>query len=69
MQPHGACAYFGAMLADEAPKPGVTKSPVWAHFGFKANESSKPIDESQPKCKECHGTVATKGGNFSNRGR
>ena len=59
-------ALIGAMMAGLVVKPGVTKSTVWALFGFEGNESGEPIDESWPVCKECCRTVATKGGTTSN---
>ena len=66
IQPHGVCANFGIMMADVVAKPGAMKSPVCGHFGFEANESDKPIDESQPICMECRQTVAMMGRNTYN---
>ena len=36
------------MMEDLVPKPGVTKSPVWAHLGFVAGTDGKPANEEKP---------------------
>ena len=54
------------MMEDLVPKPGATKSPVWACFGFVAGADGKPANEEKTVCRECGRTVATKGSNTSN---
>ena len=54
------------MMEDLVPKPGVTKSPVWAYFGFVVGADGKLANEEKPVCRECGQTVATKGSNTSN---
>ena len=41
-----------------------TKSAVWKHFGFKADEDGKPKDEDVAICRICHKTVVAKGRQF-----
>ena len=53
-------------MEDLVPKPGATKSPVWAYFGFVSVADGKPANEETPVCRECGRTVATKGSNTSN---
>ena len=50
-------------MEDLVSKPGTTKSPVWAHFGFVAGADGKPANEEKPVCRECGRTVGTKGSN------
>ena len=54
------------MMEDLVPKPGATKSLVWAYFGFIAGADGKPANEEKPVCRECDRTVATKGSNTLN---
>ena len=53
-------------MEDLIPKPGATKFPVWACFGFVAGADGKLANEEKPVCRECGQTVATKGNNTSN---
>ena len=53
-------------MEDLVPKPGATKSPAWAYFGFVAGADGKPAKEEKPVCRECGPTVATKGSNTLN---
>ena len=41
-------------------------SPVWAHFGFEANEDGKPKSKDRVVCRLCKCHVVSKGGNTSN---
>ena len=54
------------MMEDLVPKPGATKSPVWAYLAFVVGAAGKLANEEKPMCRECGRTVATKGSNTSN---
>ena len=45
-----------------------TKSPVWNHFGLRADDKGLPIaeDEDKPVCRKCFRTVPAKTGNTTN---
>ena len=43
-----------------------TKSPIWAHLGFKPNGNGTPKDLDTPVCKKCFTEVITRNGNTSN---
>ena len=41
------------MIEDLVQKPGVTKSPVWAYFGFVAGADNKLANKEKPVRREC----------------
>ncbi|XP_070398129.1 E3 SUMO-protein ligase ZBED1-like [Nothobranchius furzeri] len=43
-----------------------SKSAVWKHFGYKADESGKATDHDRPVCKECYKEIATKSSSTTN---
>ena len=43
------------------------KSHVWDHFGFKAEEDGKAVEDGKPICLHCKRSVAARWGNTSNR--
>ena len=70
-------AAINSVALSPGPNPSSTtfniikkniKSPVWAHFGLRADEANRVSEDDleRPVCRECQKVVLAKGGNTSN---
>ena len=63
---HGSQSFSSSSSVNIVKKKN-TKSPVWSHFGLKANESGcEREDVDRPVCRKCGKIVPAKGSNTSN---
>ena len=54
------------MAEERIVRKSNAKSPVWDHFGFKAGEDGKAVDDGKPICLHCKRSVVARWANTSN---